>query len=530
MKKYKNINYLIKEESMHFKYLAQKYNQGNSDLELFSFCAKSTEIKKWGGVPTKAAIFHGGFQRALSPRFKKIVKYFNDGQASPTSIVVAFRLSMLKVEILQYPDNSWPAKDTFTSLPEIAFVSFDVDETLDSAPIEILCQKVSDLLKPRLEKSSVSDKSSDDINEPELETDPIKKIEEDQSLGEEDSDDNDEDFDVGHSKLKNFYAFINDPIKVNEFINKSLSDDENLKNTEELKGMLISLLRPAMIVDGQHRIFGAYESEKASEIIFTVNAIRDADWVEQVFQFVVLNKLAKPISPLFLTSLLNTSLTNDEVKNIEVRLINIGIKNTDRIIMKFLNHDENSPFYNQITEPGEMLGTNNHGRLPDKGMIALAKRWKAISGEKKEIQMFQKSIEAKNITQAKEKWKKYPLWLSYFYAFWDTLKIKYKAQSVWEKADGYFLLYMVTMTVMQDLFIVSKSKGDSRFDSIDDFKNQVNLFFEDVPAVFFQGWKRTGNQTDQGMKIIKAALESLRGGMRLKTIQEESELFKEAGK
>lgn len=513
---------------MKYKYLAQTYKQGTSEMELVSFCANATEIKKWGGVPTKAAIFHGGFQRALSPRFKKIVKYFNDGQASPTGIVVAFREGMLKIDRLSYPKDIWPNKDTLSNPPELAIVSFDIDETQETASIKELCEKVCALLKPRLERSAatITEQESGEEEGEELQT-KDGEIDANANANEsEGADDEEEDFDVGHSKLKLFFSFISDYKKVEDWIKEKDSKDRS----DEIRGVLLSLLRPAMIVDGQHRVFGAYGSDRASEISFTVNAIKDADWVEQVFQFVVLNKLAKPISPLFLTSLLNTSLTNYEVSDIEGRLENIGIKNTDRKIMKYLNHDNRSPFFDQITEPGEMAGMNNSGRLPDKGMISLAKRWKSLLSDKKEIQMFQAAIDAKNITQARESWKKYETWLPYFYGFWDTLKAKYQAQSVWEKADGYFLLYMVTMSVMQDLFIVSKSKGDARFKSIEDFKEQVSLFYDEVPAAFFMGWKRKGNQTPQGVAVIKSALEDLRSGTRLKTVQDTSELFKELTK
>src|SRR5262249_42953995 len=136
--------------------------------------------------------------------------------------------------------------------------------------------------------------------------------------------------------------------------------------------------KPAMIVDGQHRIFGAYESSNGP-ISFNVCAIRDSDWVEQVFQFVVLNKLAKPISSSFLTGLLNTSLTNAELKEIEPRLETVGIKNTDRLLMKYVNFVEESPFHDMVAQPGDMAGIDNQGKLSDKGMLRVAKRWYGLS-------------------------------------------------------------------------------------------------------------------------------------------------------
>ena len=74
-----------------YDYVGIRYTQGKGSQELVSFCASATDVRAWGGIPTKTERFHGGFQRALSDRYRKIIKFFDDGQTSPTGIVVAFR-------------------------------------------------------------------------------------------------------------------------------------------------------------------------------------------------------------------------------------------------------------------------------------------------------------------------------------------------------------------------------------------------------------------------------------------------------
>lgn len=523
-----------------FQYIGQRYKQGSSPLELISFCASAKDIHKWGGVPAKSDRFHGGFQRALSDRYKSIKKYFDDGQASPTSIVVAFREGALSVSPIGYP-ASWPDASKLNQHPEYVHISFESKElSPEEHTLDDLRKSVCAMLKPRLVKS-VQTTGEETSEEAEEEGEENENNEEQVDVEQQPENvDEPAELDVGHSKLRQFYDFIASDERVTAWIEaekassiekqkekKSKKDNEFLDATpeEKLKSLLVSLLRPAMIVDGQHRVWGAYHSDK-SPLYFNVCAIKDADWVEQVFQFVVLNKLAKPISPSFLTSILNTSLTNAEVQEIEKRLDNIGIRNTDRIIIKYLNLDDRSPFYGLISEPGEVTGIDNKGKMSDKGMIRLAKRWLNIRTNKKEIEMFQTALGAKNITEARGKWGKPEIWVPFFYAFWKAIKDKYEKDGMWEKKEGYHLLYIVTMHAMQDMFIEAKSKADIKFKNLQDFVEQVNNYFKDVSGTFFQGWEATGLQSGERHIWIKNAIEDLRSGTKLSTLQENSPLYK----
>ena len=513
-----------------FQYVGQRFTQGKSSLALVTFCASAADIHSWAGVPHKTDRYHGGFQRALGPRYRKIKKFFDDGQASPTSIVVAFKEGLMNIQSLAYP-SAWPPKSELAQSPDLSLLSFSIDNTIEGADLTVLRGEVAKIIKARLELSDDSeqadDADSEESDEGEVEVD-------------ETAQDKDEDtLDVGHSKLKAFYEFIIDDEKVDAFL-KDTGDEGKKKGKgkakagtestpeEKLRATLISLLRPAMIVDGQHRVWGAYESDHAADISFTVNAIVDAGWIEQVFQFVVLNKLAKPISPGFLTSILNTSLTNDEVGVIEDRLSTIGIKSTDRKIMKYLNHEPKSPFFQMVAEPGEVAGINNKGKLSDKGMIRIAKRWESLKHKQRirELLMFGKAVGETKKTKLRVRWKNYAVWTEYFYAFWDVIRDLYKPDGIWEKKDGFNLLYIVTMDAMQDMFLESKAAGDAQFANLDDFKDQVRRYFESVPSTFFQNWKATGLQSGDGPEWIKNAIGMFRNEATLADVKDESPLFK----
>lgn len=515
-----------------FSYVGQRYTQAGSDKTLLSFTADASDIRRWGGVPSKNERFHGGFQRALSMRYLKIINYFNDGQLSPGAIVVAFRQDAVSVTDLGYP-SSWPKLEGIDTVPQFVHMEFECSD-YDDEPLSSLIYKVRKLLESRPGFELMESSAQLDENDS-LDAD-IKNVDDNDAESEGD------DLDVGKSKLRSFYDFIGSEEAVKSWIENENGRIEALKQKksltlaekeyvlypadEKLKSTLISLLRPAMIVDGQHRVSGADESDKDG-IRFTVCALKDADWVEQVFQFVVLNKMAKPISKDFLTELLNTSLTNKEVDEIDKRLEKIGIKNSDRRIHKYINYDTRSPFYGMVAEAGEVAGAETLGKLSQQGMLTLAKRWRSISagGKTGEMNCFLKYLNASGLSEARDKWRDYETWISMFFAFWDEMKKLYEPQQIWEKAEKYHLLYIVTLQALQDVFLESKASGKVKFQSMEDFRAQVREFFAEVPSAFFIGWSQPGLQSGKGWELIKNAVKMFQDGMKLKKVKDSSPLF-----
>lgn len=516
-----------------FRYVAQRYTQGTNPTVLLSFCASASDILRWGGVPAKNERFHGGFQRALSARYRKIINFFNRGQASPGAIVLAFRKGAAQLLDLGYP-KGWPAPDDLTTVPQFVQILFSSETEIDELPIEELIERVRTLLRSRSGFSP--NEAADDEPEPVDLDDPLME-----NVAESDDED-DGDLDVGQSKLTQFYRFIGDQAAMNAWIEEEKTKVAKLKSKtklsqrereyvafspeEKLRYTLVSLIRPAMIVDGQHRVNGANESEQ-DNVLFTVCAIVDADWVEQVFQFVILNRMAKPISKDFLTELLNSSLTNVEIEQIDKRLEIVGLKNADRRIHKYVNHDARSPFKDLIAEATEVTGVDNEGKLSQQGMLTLAKRWRSISAQGKTAEMscFVPYLGVSTLTEARAKWSEYDTWITLFFAFWSEIKKRYEPMQVWEKKPKYHLLYIVTLQALQDLFLESKATGRVRFKSLDDFKGQVRDFFEPVPGAFFLNWHETGLQSGRGWQLIKDAVIMFQNGARLPSVQAESALF-----
>jgi hypothetical protein len=525
-----------------YKYIGIRYRQGGSAQDLLTFCASAEEIRSWAGVPTKTERFHGGFQRALTDRYKKISQFFDTGNSSPTSIVVAFRAGALTLDDLAHP-SSWPnTANGLVTTPTFAQVSFSADDSdPDSAALGELRTAVCAMLKPRLEESG--DTTEEEAGQEEDEDTSEEDVPELEDAPSEDGDD-EQVLDVGHSKLRQFYNFLSNPEAVDGWL-----AEQNAKKTEitargprgrterefiqvepesRLRTALVSLLKPAMIVDGQHRVSGAYHAENGP-ITFNVCAIKDADWVEQVFQFVVLNKLARPISSSFLTALLNTSLTNSEVGRITDKLKAVGLQETDRILMQVVNFDQRSPFASMVSQPGDMAGVNNRGKLSDKGMLAVAKRWYGLANgpnSAAEVTMFMPALGETQLMKARQKWRAgTSVWSQYFFAFWSVVKERYQPEGAWQQGVGFNLLYIVTLQTLQSMFLENKRRADATFRDHEDFKEQVRRFFERVPGALFLNWTATGLQSGKGPEHIKAAVEMAREGRQMVTIKKESPLF-----
>jgi DGQHR domain-containing protein len=99
-------------------------------------------------------------------------------------------------------------------------------------------------------------------------------------------------------------------------------------------------LRPALIVDGQHRLSGlsAYESE---DIPILVVALIDASPMEQAFQFVVINNKSVRVP----TNDVKSIIADIDVDTLQERLLSAGIRYGDKSpTLRDVNNLEASPF------------------------------------------------------------------------------------------------------------------------------------------------------------------------------------------
>jgi DGQHR domain-containing protein len=103
-------------------------------------------------------------------------------------------------------------------------------------------------------------------------------------------------------------------------------------------------LKPALIVDGQHRLYGMSDFNQEN-LPITVVSLIDATPQEQAFQFIVVNNKAVRVSTENVKSIV-ADFNEDEL---EKRLILARVKYGDKpLILKFLNDSPTSPFQNLL--------------------------------------------------------------------------------------------------------------------------------------------------------------------------------------
>ncbi|GAB4190339.1 MAG: hypothetical protein OHK0022_02990 [Roseiflexaceae bacterium] len=114
--------------------------------------------------------------------------------------------------------------------------------------------------------------------------------------------------------------------------------------------------KPALIVDGQHRIFGMSEVNN-EDIPVLIVALIDASPEEQAFQFVVINNKAAKVP----TDNVKAILASIDEPILQKRLLNAGVSYGNvSSILKDINEQEGSPFKGLLIWP---LSEKNDGQI-----------------------------------------------------------------------------------------------------------------------------------------------------------------------
>ncbi len=494
---------------------------------MISFVAPAEEVKSWAGVPHKTTDFLGGFQRPLSDRFQQIVEFFEEeGNSSPTSIVVAFRPGAAKVVPLPVPED-WKKSLPVSSVPEPVIVEV-IDQNFDSLGLDELAAQVHSQISGRVAVDAQG-AEEEEVADPSAAVPPADQSDE-PLPGEEESGD-EWGVDVGQSALSSFASKIGTPNALHAYRqtlsgeilsvgDAATTEEADKKAGDRLRELFVSLLQPAMIVDGQHRVWGA--SECANEIPFSVVGLLDADWDEQVFQFVVINKQARAISGEFLASIVNSSLTNREIGELETRLEAAGLKTYETRMLRLMNDDPDSPFSSMVSRGLEEVGK----KITFKTGIAIVRRWHTRMNDRDKAYkaLFRNGLPGDTAKEKRAAWE--TSWKSYMFAFWNGVKNLYKDEQLWD--PGTQLMYRACLEVMQENFLNKKAEaGGVTYKDPVALREDVEEFYGNVPAGFFHTeWKRKELLTDDGKQVLEDALNAMRvPGTKLKNLAKTEPLF-----
>lgn len=329
-----------------------------------------------------------------------------------------------------------------------------------------------------------------------------------------------------------------------------LSEVEGFQGDEFLgfkKEDLISFLLPVVVVDGQHRLWGANETAKAlvdeqkAEIEAAIAAGQSPidvqnnlmaklsrklpvsllmvdDPAEHVFQFVVVNQKATQIGTALLGTIVSTSLSNDELERVADRLSNAGIKLEDSRVISYLARHPSSPFCD-LVERG--LQGDGKDLLPWTVLGSLANIFRKLKGGKlynskakndyaniwRQKHLSSSALvsdwETKGFKSEFDYWQQPDgPWRLVFITFWSAVKNKLATDeadewNVWGKARTSNLFNKISLTILSADFFQYLCEVKKGIDNPDDLLNLIEDWLSDVkPKYFGRDWKLSGVKKD----------------------------------
>jgi nucleotide-binding universal stress UspA family protein len=251
-----------------------------------------------------------------------------------------------------------------------------------------------------------------------------------------------------------------------EFISVHEIPDEEVR---ELIQALEALCRPALVVDGQHRLLGA--ALAGEPVHLPVVLLPHASWVDQVFQFVLINEAAKKVDTSLLTDIFGNSLTPTEQDDVRARLSASKIDVEARIAAVVADQHPDSPFKGlvKVNLGGVVPASISKGFLTEATIRQLIDGGRGTAGFRTSDEFYDHVVSP---TYAdREAWESWVdgVWRHYWYAFWRAVRDYYNDEAtkdgsglLWTTYNQTNLTKAVTLRVFQQLFLdkaVERSKA-----------------------------------------------------------------------
>lgn len=489
-----------------FRYIGQTFKQRKDGLATIQFIAPAEDLEDWGGIPQKTTRFMKGYQRAEDEsRVIAISEFFEqEGNISPTAVVVAFHPKRIQLKPLSIHYDQLD-QTNLTLIGEPTLIEIDYDDFADLSVPELASKAYETLAGSVILEAIGSVQSEKEPDEDDPQNQEIELSDDEELIAESE-------LSVYESHLTDFLQFLRSP----EQLEVAQKEDE-----KKLRTMLANILKPATIVDGQHRAKGAADIEE--RIPFTVVGLLEADWSEQAFQFIIINQKAKPIASEFLTSIISASLSPQDINKLRERLEQSKVDLANTTIINLVHYDESSPFKGRV----DFKVQGSTGSLGYAGMLALAKRFQGLKTHQSDMYKFRPFFETvfaevcpgRDYAEKTEEWSKNE-WFIYFVAFWETVRNKYS--ELWEPGNNLYKI--VTFQEIQNLFLSWLFSRSEAIKGADDLKEKAEIFLKDIkPDFFIKFWQLKSLQSESGRKYLRRALEKARMDSRYKY---DDDLFK----
>jgi hypothetical protein len=479
---------------MEIYYDAIAYRQAKSKEApwIISFVASAEELLQWVGIPRRSEKGLIGFQRLETPeRVERAKEFFNDPlNQSPTAIILGIH------------------KNSPDSTPQVSLEFLEKNGRDDIFPCRLkirledhfndkqkLKKHIKELINYRLalDNENNDDDLKDDDNSQESEYLGIEDDEEDEAFSETRGGE----IELGRSLL-------------NDLLNKLDDDDWFAANQEAL----VDYAKPATLIDGQHRIKGAELNER--NIPFTVCALYDCSWSEQVFQFTIVNYTQSGIPDQFITANAALSLTKNELNGLNSRLTQANVKVIEYELMKVVNFDEASPFF-QLVDLSSKKSTDKIGY---KTMVKVAKQWwqGRHTGVVPIIENLYPDLQGKKATIKAARLHRWQTedWGDFFFAFWTEVRRAYHGSKsniagahLWEVGKSNLMIAVVLLQ-LQESFLENIGDQDEDFfagktkeELLKKIRERAAKFVAWYPEDFFgREWKTKSLNTGAGKLVL----------------------------
>jgi hypothetical protein len=521
--------------------------RGGSPLQV-AFVAASAEIDAWAQVPTKRTGNIRNFQRAaLKQHIKEVQKFFNDrdrNNASPTAVVIGFdRLRSRGLVELYGADRKLLQQDHVSPGSSMqGFICITWQPPLDTDDDLMVLSKISELqpqvancIQSELEEvarlsterfrllsaevarrviegktlldSTLESNQGDEIGDPSEDYEAI-----DGEDGELDAlDDLSPDAKQALGGLSPNERQI--VIGRLEFLALSHAEKASQLNSEDRKKVLQALtdeLKPAVLIDGQHRVMGTC---KLGSIPFLVCALPDATWPELAFQFLVTNRTAKRVQESLLINIVGNSLSKTQRASIEERLRDAGVRvGLIEAVMK-AHEDPISPFHRLLA-----FGIDGESGFLDAAAFRnkVIKLW--YERQSHVGVLFDHMSEGKTRRDRIDNWKEQEVWFDLFIAFWSAVRERYAGTTVFsdeltdvsKKTPASKLMTATALKIFQETILEAIAKFLSNKLQLERVPFQVSLpssaelselvkrNLEKLTPDFFVGWQISGFDGSKG--------------------------------
>jgi DGQHR domain-containing protein len=449
---------------LEHRYRALSFAPRKGHQALYMVAARADEIVLWADAPHKQVGVRAGYQRELDERRTDGIRSYVE--LSGLNILPSAALIAVRAENFSVQEENGQTIVTIR------------DENL---PEDHRRQILMDDFKRRLSQMELASVASVEAYERSVATDNEEIESVDEGL----------ETIPPESYLAGLYA--------------ELLDYENatVSRKKELDDLAVTLTIPGLIIDGQHRIFGAKEAPEF-DVMIPVVLLPGLAISEQVFHFYVLNNKAKPLDKRQLRSIISTSLTKQEIDDLYDRFRKSGLRADEAQWTYRIGSDEDSPFRNLVS----LRLRGDVAPIDDNVMDQVVARFIKMP---RSYNLLKKGIEWDDGDSD------YSRRLGLFYALWRAVRDSYP--DAWQEAADRqpsaqlfqkVALLQLQEYVLKTLKLAVQFTKESPLSGASVLYGQTRTALERIPQEFFQKeWKKKQLDTNVGRAYFLEQLEAV---------------------